>query len=56
MKRLMITAALLGGCASEPRSEGRAPDFDLPSLDGGRVRGSSLWADRPVLLVFMTAW
>jgi hypothetical protein len=30
----------------------QAPDLELPLLDGGSVRLSELWRERPVFLVF----
>ena len=48
MRRLI--PLLLVGCASSPEVS-RAPDFDLQG-----VRGSALWSQKPVVLVFMTAW
>lgn len=43
------------GCAS-PALPDRAPEGDVRSLDGKVVRASAFWAEKPVLLVFMTAW
>jgi thiol-disulfide isomerase/thioredoxin len=54
MKRFLVLA-LLAGCASQPPSK-PAPEFDLKGLDGASVKSSSLWAEKPVLLVFMTSW
>ena len=55
MKKLALLA-LLAGCASSPASNEQAPSFQLAGLDGKPVRAEDLWSDRPVLLVFMTAW
>lgn len=47
MRMLLL---LLVGCGSAaPVSQ--APDFELQG-----VRGASLWSEKPVVLVFMTAW
>lgn len=54
--RPWIAALLLAGCASGAPAAGRAPDVEVRDLDGKAVPAASLWADRPVLLVFMTAW
>lgn len=54
MKRLVLLV-LLAGCASTPTGD-PAPTFQLAGLDGKTVRAEDLWSDRPVLLVFMTAW
>ncbi len=51
---------LLAGCGSAGKREApavsRAPDFKSSTVGGVSVRGSSLWADDQVLLVFMTSW
>ncbi len=46
---------LLSACASAA-APSRAPDGDLKTLEGKAVAASSLWSEKPVLLVFMTAW
>jgi peroxiredoxin len=33
-----------------------APDFSAELVDGTRIRGSELWRDRPVLLVFTASY
>lgn len=48
-------ALALGGCAT-PDLPSQATDGELRTLDGKVVRASTFWSDRPVLLVFMTAW
>jgi peroxiredoxin len=57
----LLLAALAAGCAASGPGPGaaspeRAPDFTLTALSGTTVQGSSLWKEKPVLLVFMTAW
>lgn len=54
MKRALLLF-VLAGCASPP-SAGPAPAFELAGLDGKFVRSSEVWAERPVLVVFMTSW
>ncbi|MEK7466495.1 MAG: TlpA disulfide reductase family protein [Planctomycetota bacterium] len=54
MKKLLLLAAI-AGCASQPPAT-PAPAFELSGLDGASVKSSDLWADKPVLLVFMTSW
>jgi peroxiredoxin len=39
-----------------PASALPAPDFSAELVDGTRVRGSELWRDRPVLLVFTASY
>jgi hypothetical protein len=42
--------------AEPPASALPAPDFSAELVDGTRVRGSELWRDRPVLLVFTASY
>lgn len=42
--------------APEDAAAPKAPDFDITLLDGTKVRASSLWVERPVVLVFFTSW
>ena len=42
--------------AETPASALRAPDFTAELLDGTPVRGSELWRDRPLLLVFTASY
>jgi len=42
--------------AKPPASALPAPEFDAELVDGTAVRGSELWADRPVLLVFTASF
>ena len=42
--------------AEPPASALPAPDFAAELVDGTAVRGSELWADRPVLLVFTASF
>lgn len=42
--------------AEPPPSALPAPDFAAELVDGTRVRGSELWADRPLLLVFTASY
>lgn len=52
-----LAMLLLTACASSaPARPTQAPDFTLAGDDGGAKKGSSLWKDRSVLLVFMTSW
>ena len=39
-----------------PASALRAPDFEAELVDGTAVRGSELWAERPLLLVFTASF
>lgn len=53
----LAAAGCAGGPAPRPTADGEpAPDVELPALDGGPTRLSSMWAGRPVLFVFMTSW
>jgi hypothetical protein len=54
--RPWIAALLLAGCASGAPATGRAPDVELRTLEGKPLPAASLWAEKPVLLVFMTVW
>lgn len=54
MKKLVLLS-LLAGCSSAPSND-QAPSFRLAGLDGREVTAENLWADKPVLLVFMTTW
>lgn len=65
-------ALLLAGCGGESKTPGgaddlpgpppspagalRAPDFSAELVDGTPVRGSELWDDRPLVLVFTASW
>lgn len=51
----LLMMVSLAACAVQP-GPASAPDFDLPDAAGARVKGSELWKERPVLLVFMTSW
>jgi peroxiredoxin len=42
--------------AKPPASALPAPDFEAELVDGTAVRGSELWADRPLLLVFTASF
>ncbi len=42
--------------APEDTSAPRAPDFSATLLDGTPVRGSRLWATRPVVVAFTASW
>jgi hypothetical protein len=56
MRQLIVFFALIGGCADGGTPADVASDFQLPTLQGGTVRGSELWKESPVLLVFMSSW
>jgi peroxiredoxin len=60
-----LVVVLVAGCGGGERSFSYrpvdrgappAPDFTLPLLDGGRVRGDALWRERPAVLVFLSSW
>lgn len=42
--------------AEPPASALPAPEFSAELVDGTRIRGSELWSDRPVLLVFTASY
>ena len=42
--------------AQPPTSALAAPDFDAELVDGTRIRGSELWAERPWLFVFTASY
>ena len=42
--------------AEPPPSALPAPEFSAELVDGTRIRGSELWRDRPVLLVFTASY
>ena len=42
--------------ADPPASALPAPDFEAELVDGTAVRGSELWAERPLLLVFTASF
>ena len=59
----LVACLLLAGCAAEalepraaPSSAVTAPDFELRLLDGSTIEASRVWAERPVVLVFLTSW
>jgi len=55
MRRAMLAMIVAAGCTHAAAPE-TAPDFDLRTSEGERIQGLTVWAQKPVLLVFMTAW
>ncbi|WHT22167.1 TlpA disulfide reductase family protein [Crossiella sp. CA-258035] len=39
-----------------PPEAGAAPDFTVPLTDGTKVTASTLWRDRPLVVVFFSSW
>ncbi len=56
MKHAVWAMLVASGCSTSAVRPETAPDFDLRTAEGERIQGFTIWAKKPVLLVFMTAW